>query len=125
MYQLAALIIALTLGSTQAQAQDHRHGQVQRSADQPWMVWDESSAGWTDVESFWQRFAEAHSGRYWGRSDSYPAYSQVNETDTLLIELEQGPCLMEFWHSRWRRANDVRRWDEAFNDYGGCPFVFD
>jgi len=32
---------------------------------------------------------------------------------------------MEFIHERWRRANDVRRWDDAFNDYAGCPHVFD
>lgn len=31
---------------------------------------------------------------------------------------------MEFFHNRWRRANDVRRWDPLFNEHGGCPDVF-
>ncbi len=43
----------------------------------------------------------------------------------MIIEVESGPCLMEFFHTRWRRANDVRRWVAAFNEYGGCPDVFD
>ena len=43
----------------------------------------------------------------------------------MMVELAQGPCLMEFFHSRWRRANDVRRWDESHNEFGGCPYVFD
>ena len=36
------------------------------------------------------------------------------------VEVEQGPCLLEFFQSRWRRANDVRRWDEAMNEVAGC-----
>jgi hypothetical protein len=32
---------------------------------------------------------------------------------------------MALFHSRWRRANDVRRWDPKFNDYAGCPEVFE
>ncbi|MDX1406343.1 MAG: hypothetical protein R3192_17540, partial [Woeseiaceae bacterium] len=64
-------------------------------------------------------------GLTWGRRTDYPPYDQVDELDTMIIELESGPCLMEFFHTRWRRANDVRRWDAAFNEYGGCPNVFD
>ena len=33
--------------------------------------------------------------------------------------------LMYFFHRRWRRANDVWRWDPSFNRYSGCATVFD
>ena len=78
-----------------------------------------------DVEKFWLQYAESKGGLTWGQSITYPDYEQVNEGDTLMILLDQGPCLMEFFHSRWRRANDVRRWDNSINEYGGCPYVFD
>ena len=68
---------------------------------------------------------EENSGKHWGRSATYPPYNDVNERDTLLVELEQGSCLMYFWHSRWRRAQDVWRWDEQQNAVLGCPYVFD
>jgi hypothetical protein len=32
---------------------------------------------------------------------------------------------MQFFHQRWRRANDVQRWNDRFNDYAGCAHVFD
>ena len=78
-----------------------------------------------DIETFWLDYANSKGGLTWGASTVYPEYKKVKEGDTLLIQLEQGPCLMEFFHSRWRRANDVRRWDELINAYGGCPYVFD
>lgn len=83
---------------------------------------------WTDgmdVELFWQAYAESNGGLTWGASTAYPKYEEVKEGDTLLIKVEQGPCLMEFYHSRWRRANDVRRWADSMNGYGGCENVFD
>ena len=42
-----------------------------------------------------------------------------------MVEVKSGLCLMEFFHTRWRRANDVRRWDDRFNEYAGCAKVFD
>ena len=68
-----------------------------------------------NVESFWMKYARSKGGLTWGKSASYPEYEKVKEGDTLLIQLKQGPCLMEFFHSRWRRANDVRRWDDSIN----------
>lgn len=88
-------------------------------------VWDAGGGQWVRPETFWLNFANHSTGKFWGRQTDYPPYREVSEHDTLLIELEQGPCLMEFFHSRWRRAEDVRRWDPAFNEYGGCPTVFD
>lgn len=79
----------------------------------------------SDIEQFWMSYAESKGGLTWGKSSTYPEYEKVNEGDTLLIQLDQGNCLMEFFHSRWRRANDVRRWDDSINSYGGCPYVFD
>jgi len=83
--------------------------------------WD----GKENVELFWQRYIASKGGLSWGRSSEYPEYDKVKEGDTFMVELEQGPCLMEFFHGRWRRANDVWRWGEAMNEYAACPFVFD
>tara|TARA_B100001063_G_scaffold218143_1_gene221279 strand:+ start:986 stop:1114 length:129 start_codon:yes stop_codon:yes gene_type:complete len=41
-----------------------------------------------------------------------------------MVEVDSGICLMEFYHDRWRRANDVRRWDDKFNQYSACKDVF-
>ena len=78
-----------------------------------------------DIELFWQQYTESKGGITWPQSATYPDYEKVSEGDTFLVHLTQGTCLMEFFHSRWRRANVVRRWDESINSYGGCPFVFD
>ncbi len=64
-------------------------------------------------------------GLTWGERDTYPEYSLVKERDLLIIKLDSGSCLMEFFHGRWRRANDVRRWDTKFSDVAGCPRVFE
>lgn len=79
----------------------------------------------SDIEAFWLEYAQANGGITWGRSAQYPEYDKVQEGDTFMVELSQGPCLMEFFHQRWRRANDVRRWHPSINEYGGCPYVFD
>jgi len=63
--------------------------------------------------------------RHWPGSSEYPPYAEVGDHDTFLVQTQSGPCLMYFFHGRWRRANDVRRWGDQFNDYGGCPQVFD
>jgi hypothetical protein len=88
-------------------------------------IWNADSRQWQGIEAFWLEYAQGRGGLTWGRSSEYPPYNEVKEFDTLMIELEQGPCLMEFFHQRWRRANDVRRWNDAVNDFGGCPYVFD
>lgn len=94
------------------------------SAGEP-MAWDALASEWVNPESFWLRYAERHGGLTWGRRTDYPPYAAVSELDTMIIELDSGPCMMQFFHTRWRRANDVRRWDDAFNGYAGCPHVFD
>ena len=88
-------------------------------------AWDDHKKSWVSVEQIWLNYADRRGGLTWGRGTDYPPYEQVKEFDTFLVEAQNGPCLMEFFHSRWRRANDVRRWDEQFNQYAGCPYVFD
>ena len=88
-------------------------------------AWDSSQKQWTSVENFWLAYAEKNGGLTWGKGSKYPPYQEVKEFDTFLVEVEQGSCLMEFFHSRWRRANDVQRWDPQHNEYSGCPYVFD
>lgn len=79
----------------------------------------------TDVEEFWAKYTKAKGGVTFSLSSTYPEYETVKEGDTFLVKVKQGPCLMEFFHNRWRRANDVKRWHDSINEYGGCPHVFD
>ena len=116
---LLAAVIAFLPVLTQAQS----NGQVRDG--QPPRAWSAAANAWVSLEQFWLDYAASRGGLTWGRGAAYPPYREVNEHDTFLVELDSGPCLMEFFHSRWRRANDVRRWDPAFNDFGGCPRVFD
>lgn len=88
-------------------------------------AWNASAQQWQHPVEFWRAYAATRGGITWGQRQDYPPYAQVKELDTLLIELPSGLCLMEFFHSRWRRANDVRRWDDDFNRYGSCARVFD
>ena len=101
-----------------------KDGQV-HATDASFEVWDARMKAWVDPELFWMSYAETGPGKFWGRSATYPRYRDVNEHDTIVIEVATGPCLMYFFHRRWRRAQDVRRWDPTFNDIGGCPKVFD
>ena len=100
------------------------HGELVRQND-AWLAWNDPRSEWLSVEAFWLDYTARSSGKYWGRGMEYPPYREVSEFDTFLVELEQGPCLMIFFHGRWRRAEDVRRWDPQFNDLHGCPYVFD
>lgn len=101
-----------------------RNGEPVVKAGKIERVWLQEISSWTSVETFWKFYAKRSSGKYWGQSTEYPTYADVNELDTFMVELPTGVCLMEFWHSRWRRANDVRRWDPAFNEHSACPDVF-
>ena len=103
---------------------DLENGELIRTSGE-WRAWSAPNAEWLTVEAFWLDYAERTSGRYWGSGVAYPPYREVDEHDTFLVELEQGPCLMYFFHGRWRRAEDVRRWDPSFNNLLGCPYVFD
>ncbi len=118
------VLILVCLFTTVIRAQDTSHGQVNQHGEE-WTMWSEAQGKWLPVLDFWLAYAAENGGLTWGRSSQYPAYEQVNEYDTFMVETAHGVCLMEFFHQRWRRANDVRRWDEALNDYGGCPHVFD
>ena len=103
---------------------EFRDGQIRDSAAGA-VAWDGQQQQWVSVEQFWVNYAGRKGGLTWGRSAEYPEYEKVNEFDTFMVELSQGPCLMEFFHSRWRRANDVQRWDPKHNEQAGCPHVFD
>ncbi len=119
---LAALL--LIPGSVLAAApEDPTNGQVYQGGG-PAQVWAASTGEWLSPEAFWESYVAGAEGKYWGRGAEYPPYNDVDEHDTLIIEVEGGPCLMYFFHNRWRRAQDVRRWDPVFNDLLGCPNVF-
>lgn len=102
-----------------------RDGQIRRAEKDRLEAWDEVQKQWVGIELFWRRFSERRGGLTWGSRTEYPRYSKVRELDTMIINLPKGPCMMEFFHGRWRRANNVRRWSEEFDEYGGCPYVFD
>jgi hypothetical protein len=96
-----------------------------RCVDGHCTVWAGKTGEWLSVEAFWRQYAAANGGSFRGETPEYPPYEKVGEHDTLLVDSGRGLCLMEFFHSRWRRANDVRRWDPGFSEVGGCPYVFD
>lgn len=118
------LAIAALLISVSSLAIAAENGEV-RESNGKMQMWEQSSKQWVDVETFWHIFATQRGGLTWGVTDAYPEYGKVKEHDLMIIKLKQGNCLMEFFHSRWRRAQDVRRWDAKVNEYGGCPHVFD
>ncbi|MEE4190580.1 MAG: hypothetical protein V2I66_03330 [Halieaceae bacterium] len=123
--KLAHLLATLGLAAAlpiPGMAQAPRHGEI-RAMDEV-LAWDGDAGEWVSPEQFWLNYANTRGGLTWGRGRDYPPYEKVKEGDLFMVEVASGPCLMEFFHSRWRRANDVRRWDPAFNDYGGCPDVF-
>ena len=102
----------------------NRDGEVRQSSE-ALQAWDSESGHWVSLESFWESFAGRGPGKRWPDGAVYPPYQQVSEHDTFLVRSEKGVCLMYFFHTRWRRANDVWRWSDEFNNYGGCPYVFD
>lgn len=117
------LVLFLFLMSFSIGAQQASDGQFKSGNES--LVWSEAKSGWVSPEQFWSDYAQQRGGITWGTSDTYPPYEQVKEYDTFMVQLGSKVCLMEFFHSRWRRANDVRRWDDKFNEYGACPNVFD
>lgn len=120
-----AIVFTFICASGFGQAESPADGKVRQVAGGEIEAWDGNNTEWVSLETFWDRYAARRGGLTWGRRTDYPPYNDVNELDTMIIVLDSGPCLMEFFHTRWRRANDVRRWDAAFNEYGGCPNVFD
>ncbi|PKH56705.1 hypothetical protein CXF83_06345 [Shewanella sp. Choline-02u-19] len=121
---LCCMLLTLTSAAAATPAVGTHHGQVDMIDGQA-MAWEQTSQQWLTIEVFWQNWVNTRGGLTWKSSEQYPSYEQVKEQDTFLVELNGGTCMMEFWHGRWRRANDVRRWDDAFNDYSACPRVFD
>lgn len=103
-------------------AQDVANGQFK--ADGSALVWDARSTSWVAPEQFWYNYVAQKVGRTWPSSKEYPPYAKVRERDSFLVQVDSGICLMEFFHERWRRANDVLRWDDRFNEYSGCADVF-
>ena len=123
---LSPLILILVASLAVADLEPgERDGQVQHLENGQFIAWDAEGERWLSPEAFWQQFAERRRGNVWPASTTFPPYADVNEHDTILLVRDDGPCLMYFFHRRWRRANDVWRWGPEFNDYGGCPNVFD
>ena len=108
-----------------ATVEEARNGELRSSNGSDLQAWSAKSQVWIDPKAFWLEYAAERGGLTWGERDTYPPYKDVTELDTMIIQLDSGICMMEFWHKRWRRANDVRRWDEKFTEYSACPVVFD
>lgn len=117
---IATIALLLSFQSWSAE-----NGEVRQSVEFGMQAWHEGDQKWLTLEQFWDNYAQGRTQKYWSTSATYPKYEELKEGDTFLVQLKDSTCLMEFYHSRWRRANDVRRWDDAFNAYGACPFVFE
>ena len=115
---IGVVLILLAFG-----VQAERDGEF-KTLDNQKQAYLADKASWVTPEVFWKHYVLKSSGKHWGSSETYPPYDEVNELDTFIVELAAGTCLMEFFHNRWRRANDVRRWDPMFNEHSGCPDVF-
>lgn len=122
---IATALISATALLTSFQSVAAANGEVRQSTEQGMQAWHEQSQQWLTLEAFWDNYANQRPQKNWPSAATYPKYEDLNEGDTFLVQLRESSCLMEFYHSRWRRANDVRRWDDAFNAYGACPFVFE
>jgi hypothetical protein len=122
-FKVIGSIAVLLLSHFSANAETYQHGSF--NADGSAQVWNSEKSQWITPKQFWQNFTADKGGLTWQKSRDYPPYNQVNEHDTFLVELDSGVCLMEFFHGRWRRANDVQRWDDKFNAYSGCEKVFE
>ncbi|RLV58208.1 hypothetical protein D5018_18470 [Parashewanella curva] len=122
---LGLLLLSASMSLTSVASAAPHNGKVREFSNGTMQMWDASSQKWLGVESFWLKYAKQNGGLTWGMTDTYPEYSKVKEFDKILIKTDKGNCLMEFFHRRWRRAQDVRRWDEKVNQFGGCPYVFD
>jgi len=120
---LMVLFSVLLLGACETRPKTVQHGEFQEPNSE--LVWNDETKKWVSPIDFWLYEAKMRGGLTWGLGSVYPDYHQVAEFDTFLVELPSGKCLMAFYPSRWRRANDVWRWDDAFNDYSACPDVFD
>lgn len=105
-------------------AMEYSHGEVVFKNGQQ-LAWDEQSKIFIDLETFWRVYAKRNGGLTWGESKTYPPYNDVKEFDLFMVKIGNEICLMEFFHERWRRANDVRRWDDEFNNFSACSKVFD
>ncbi len=112
------------INSTKNDSGELHHGQVTLKEGVQ-QAWDSTNKKFVSLEEFWRTHAKRNGGLTWGQSATYPPYNDVKEYDLFMVEVGDEICLMEFYHSRWRRANDVRRWDEAFNEYSACAKVFD
>lgn len=133
MLRLSSLLLVLLMACQMQQlasAQNIKPGSGKRVAhghmrhfDNRLIVWDSQVKKWVSPSRFWSNYTRRTRAKYWGRMKFYPPYRRVKEHDLVLIETARGTCLMEFYHRRWRRANDVWRWDKGFNQYGGCSNV--
>ncbi len=120
---LLAVVMGLSL-SAQAEVMGERDGELRATATGELLAWDEAGQTWLKPAAFWRAFADREEVKSWGQSREYPPYDDVRELDVFMVELDSGICLMQFYHQRWRRANDVRRWSPEFNSLEGCPDVF-
>ncbi|MEM7082838.1 MAG: hypothetical protein AAF465_08890 [Pseudomonadota bacterium] len=120
---LCLLMMGLQACAAEPESPDHRNGEVREQDG--YQVWSTELNRWVGPVQFWRTYAAMNGGLTWGERSEYPEYNKVKENDLMIIQVDSGPCLMEFFHRRWRRANDVRRWDPKFNELGGCPNVFD
>ncbi len=120
------LLIAPAYGADLAQHEAGvRDGDVRVLQDGAFLAWNAQTDEWQTPVAFWRSIQARGRGKNWGEGQRYPTYRDVSEHDSFLVHTVNGPCLMYFFHTRWRRANDVWRWGDEFNRYGGCPTVFD
>lgn len=119
------LVLAVSSSAWSIDRQGHRDGEVRVNDYGGLRAWDDQAQRWVSIEIFWRNISDRKGGFTWGIQTSYPDSELMKDGDTLLLNLRKGACLMEYKGGRWHRANDLYKWDDQFNTYGGCPYVFD
>ncbi len=123
-FAIHVIVASLSLAFIDPALASTAHGSV-RDAGGSFEAYDSHTNRWLAPDDFWRTQVERGRARHWGEGERYPPYADVAEHDTFLVVHDGKTCLMEFFHRRWRRANDVWRWDDRFNSYGACAVVFD
>ncbi len=123
MKRLVTLTLLMTISFSSLFAMNYYHGEVIIKNNTE-LAWDEKEKKLVSLETFFRNYAKRNGGLTWGESENYPPYDKVYEYDLFMVKIGNEICLMEFYHERWRRANDVRRWHDTFNEFSACSKVF-
>ncbi|MEO0974830.1 MAG: hypothetical protein AAFX85_17215 [Pseudomonadota bacterium] len=75
---------------------------------------------WLEPDVFWYRWADQQKAFLWNGGREAPDGPEVEEGNMVILENDEGPCLLVRKGGRWRKAGEVFGWGERLRQYGGC-----